>query len=458
MNTDDIACVVCQLTFLSHEELAGHASQCQQIKQEEKESSEDNKVKSEQEDQEDFKYEINPPDFSENGDSDYKIKEEKKKVKKPKVKKTRKKKPKIKDENDEFMYWNPLDSLDGSNLELSEDFIFFILRQVDVLCENIRNGDPDQERTLEVNRDLNKAVSCYRSKLDSKIQNFITESMDQDYYDNNDMDFEPKPKSKPKKSKNCAEMATQNKVCHVCGFSTLTQASLNKHILVKHEKDKHKQCPHCSYHRASLREIEYHIDDKHPELYDKRFDCHHCSKSFIFERSLKHHLDKMQVRKQLECKLCGVKFLKIQELLDHVPEIHPDKMQNPTKTEIPIIIPDRKVKISNVKEVCEFCNSEWDSIDLLKAHDKQVHQDGKFKCCSYCDHKSLVLCNLRYHIEKNHPHHGPKKFLCDVCGEGFMFLQNVKKHKVDIHRKLRCHMCGKECKNNQRLRWSTFAL
>ena len=286
MNPEDIACcVVCQLTFSTHEELAGHA--CQQIKKEPKESSEDNKVQFEE--QEDFKYEINPPDFSENEENqeNQEIKEEEqKKVKKPKVKKPKKKKPKVKvkEERSEFEYWNPLIPLDPNNIELSEDFIFFILRQVDVLCENIRNGDPDQERTLEVNRDLNKAVSCYRSKLDSKIQNFITESMDQDYYDNNDMDFEPKPKSKPKKSKNCAEMATQNKVCHVCGFSTLTQASLNKHILVKHEKDKHKQCPHCSYHRASLREIEYHIDDKHPELYDKRFDCYHCSKSFIFER------------------------------------------------------------------------------------------------------------------------------------------------------------------------------
>ena len=274
--------------------------------------------------------------------------------------------------------------------------------------------------------------------------------MDQDYYDNDEMEFE----SKPKRSKNSTEMTPQNRVCHICGFSTSNKQTLNKHILVKHEKDKHKQCPHCSYHRASAREIEIHIDEKHSELYDKRFDCYHCSKSFIFERSLKKHLDKMQLRKQLECKLCGLKFLKIQELLDHVSKIHPDRMQNPTKVEVPIVTTDRKVS----KEICEFCNSEWDSLDSLKAHEIQVHHDGKFKCCSYCDHKSLVLCNLRYHIEKNHPEHGEKKFLCDICGEGFMFLQNVKKHKVDIHRKLSCHMCGKECKNNQRLRWSTFAL
>ena len=192
MNPEDIACcVVCQLTFSTHEELAGHA--CQQIKKEPKESSEDNKVQFEE--QEDFKYEINPPDFFENEENqeNQEIKEEEqKKVKKPKVKKPKKKKPKVKvkEERSEFEYWNPLIPLDPNNIELSEDFIFFILRQVDVLCENIRNGDPDQERTLEVNRDLNKAVNCYRSKLDLQGQHFINEPIDQDYYDNDDMDYE----------------------------------------------------------------------------------------------------------------------------------------------------------------------------------------------------------------------------------------------------------------------------
>ena len=131
--------------------------------------------------QEDFKYEMPPEGFPEftgnnvgNNDSDHtkKIddKEEDQPLKeKKKMKKKRKKKQKVmvKEERNEFDYWNPLQGLDpGSNLELTEDFIFFILRQVDVLCENIRNGDPDQERTIEVNKNLNNAVNCYRSKLD----------------------------------------------------------------------------------------------------------------------------------------------------------------------------------------------------------------------------------------------------------------------------------------------------
>ena len=46
----------------------------------------------------------------------------------------------------------------NSYLELSEDFISSILKQVDELCDNIRNGDPDINRTIVVNDNLNNAV------------------------------------------------------------------------------------------------------------------------------------------------------------------------------------------------------------------------------------------------------------------------------------------------------------
>ena len=61
---------------------------------------------------------------------------------------------------------------DGSNFELSEQFISFIIQQVNVLCEHIKSGDPDIERTREVNQKLNDAVDCYRIKLDPEKQIF----------------------------------------------------------------------------------------------------------------------------------------------------------------------------------------------------------------------------------------------------------------------------------------------
>jgi hypothetical protein len=59
------------------------------------------------------------------------------------------------------------------NLELSEQFINLILNQVDELCEIIKNGDPVIERTLQVNKNLNDAVSCYRSKVDLQNDSLI---------------------------------------------------------------------------------------------------------------------------------------------------------------------------------------------------------------------------------------------------------------------------------------------
>ena len=63
---------------------------------------------------------------------------------------------------------------------MSEEFLYTVLQQVDNLCDIIRNGDADLERTLEVNQNLNNAVSCYRNKLDiidSKV--LIKEKLDE---------------------------------------------------------------------------------------------------------------------------------------------------------------------------------------------------------------------------------------------------------------------------------------
>ena len=68
-------------------------------------------------------------------------------------------------------FFDPEDFKDKSSsscLDLSEEFLVSILKQVDDLCENIKSGDPDIERTIEVNQNLNDAVTFYRSKLDLK--------------------------------------------------------------------------------------------------------------------------------------------------------------------------------------------------------------------------------------------------------------------------------------------------
>ena len=88
--------------------------------------------------------------------------------KKKEIARKSRKRPKVEyneDMLDEAEYQKQLDlalMCNSSNLDLSEEFIIFILKQVDELCENIKIGDPDIKRVIEVHQGLNNVVSCYR--------------------------------------------------------------------------------------------------------------------------------------------------------------------------------------------------------------------------------------------------------------------------------------------------------
>ena len=117
---------------------------------------------------------------------------------------------------------------------MSEEFLYTVLQQVDNLCDIIRNGDADLERTLEVNQNLNNAVSCYRNKLDiidSKIlkkeiiddearedlefNDEFLENSENGFYDidHKDTDYTPNPvKEKRRKKKKVANNNKTRKI------------------------------------------------------------------------------------------------------------------------------------------------------------------------------------------------------------------------------------------------------
>ena len=233
------------------------------------------------------------------------------------------------------------------------------------------------------------------------------------------------------------------RVCHECGFSAKSKSGYFNHMKSKHGADKHKKCPHCTFHTHTLGRIQIHIDGKHADLYEKNFDCDHCSRRFIFKTSLKTHLSKLQVRKQLTCKYCSYQVMKIQELEDHVLAIHPETrmevlVENPPTFTTQELSIDNKAK---PKPLCEYCNTEFIDIDTRNKHRDSDHKDGKFKLCTYCGYKTQKWSNLRLHIESNHPENGEKKYLCDICGKGFIFEVSRNVHKDQLHQKVQCKFC-----------------
>ena len=83
---------------------------------------------------------------------------------------------------------------------------------------------------------------------------------------------------------------------------------------------------------------------------------------------------------------------------------------------------------------CDLCDFKCATKKTLKAkkelndHISQKHQNGKLKCCPHCDFKRATLDKIRYHIDKKHPHHGEKKYFCDICQVNNSSQMNLKQH------------------------------
>ena len=133
------------------------------------------------EEQEELKKEIDSLNDYENDHSP-------RKKKKKKISKNKQNNLEIKSEPfDYYENQEDFDSYESADLALSEDFIILILQQIDDVCENIKNGDPDIHRTLKVSKKLNDAVDCYRNRLEPPKPNIdASEYLETyDFMDNN---------------------------------------------------------------------------------------------------------------------------------------------------------------------------------------------------------------------------------------------------------------------------------
>ena len=502
MSAEDLACCLkCQMTFTTHEELFVHS--CIYIKVESNEFEESTALDFSNE--RDFKHDIVQSNSSE-GDSDYSRKKKKckqRKMSKRKVENVRKigedspkikgkmKRHKIKKEKPKYEFDEEPNILEeekstklseGMNLDLTEEFIIFILQQVDELCENIKNGDPDNERTLEVNQNLNNAVSCYRGKLDLEKQITFIQS---DNEDAADINYYPEiPKEKGKKRKLKKEILNDEKVKFVkdqCGkhsvnimscmlnmnYSTLQQriekekikftekqeecyfCELKKHNdaidkthlfpLLKYNHDKKKiECAVCNYSKCKDRgQLFTHIKSIHKNEInaiaagdkEEKNDC---------EKSECRKLYGMMEGKAFWCAKC----VEVSELPPSKrPKDEPASKQK-LCPECGISVQHLKAHLDNVhfpeKQICPHCDQELRSKHGLSQHIKKVHEKVP---CSECG--KLVgdtACDIKRHMESAHAPNHKLKYKCDICFKRFAAKQRLEDHK-NVHTGEKPHKC-----------------
>ena len=520
MSKENIACcMVCQMTFSTHEELFVHS--CAQIKAEKPEPEDDNQIGKDEKllealVQQDFKYDMDPQDLSE-GDSVYSPKKKKiKRDKKNKGTKVVKKKLKVKSKkktskNDEYEanYPKQIDmSFFNSNLQLSEEFIIFILKQVDELCENIKNGDPDVERVIEVHQGLNNVMSCYRNKLSPEKQ-MIIKSEAQEHYNldehtvidpdngqfeeagsDNDYVLEVKDgKKKRGRSRNAVTDKMYELVKNQCGKHSLASMSfmlnINSATLKNRIKsdgltftEKKDSCEFCDMNK-SIDNIDQDILFLFMKYDTEKYmlGCILCDFTAIKRGNLSNHIKSMHQSeitaskcKKFETKddcgnstcknLYGVtegkRFWCIKCTETAVlqkpgkPKLWPKK---PSKLcpECGISIQNLKTHLDNVhfgeKQICPHCAQELSCLRNLKEHVKKVHE--KIPCAD-CG-KMVGPQEMRKHMQSHLPD-DLKKYKCDTCAKGFSTNQRFKDHR-NIHTGEKPYKC-KICNNGftQRIR------
>ena len=420
----DIAtCSLCQMTFPSHEEILVHT--CEEIKEEKIEEIIEHSeiVANEQLDsfvQDDFKHESS-----------------------------------------------------SSCLDLSEEFLVSILKQVNDLCENIKSGDPDIERTIEVNQNLNNAVTFYRSKLDLKKhilidtdQNIDTRVESDDGNEEicvvNDSkaqeEIQKKLKSPSRKivkrvnikaASGAKENLRKPKVPKRRFKSERHSKRSNgeKFELVKNQCGRHQVSSMAFMLDMAISTLRNRIR-KEGIIFQKRqmeyaWECQFCEMEKNTAVAKKDDLLPLlkfnQNEEKFQCSICNFLFSERQALYNHLRSIHKNEINTKsimnTKSEGNQECDGSVCKKLYGKEGkgtkfwCKKCSKE---LQLAK----EMRKESKAGVCPEC---GLLANNLSAHRKDSHY---TEKQTCSICSLEFRNLGRLHEHKK-IHDKIPCTECGK---------------
>ena len=437
MSTEDIAiCSLCQMTFPSHEAILVHT--CDEIKEEKIEEIIDHS-------------EI------------------------------------IANEN----FLNQEDFKNRNCLDLSEEFLIFILKQVDDLCENIKTGDPDIERRFKVNQNLNNAVAFYRSKLDLKKHILVDTDQNADIRVESDDENEDKYvliDSKALEENQTKLKSPSNK--DILHYSKVSEKKVmrskapeeNKKGRRKSEEINNENHQPQKNHNGRKGRLSKRITDEKFELVKNQCGRHSVqSMAVMLNMGISTLHDKIRkdgiifqkrpIQYSWECQFCEM-----------------EKNEGDAKTDD--LLPLLRFNQNEQKFQCSFCNFLFPEKSILVKHLRTIHRNeilaksimrakskgnqdcdgsvckklygigkGKEFWCKICS-KELQLAKIMMKESKagvcpecgilannlsahRAEMHYAEKQVCSLCSKEFGSLKKLNQHKQTVHEKVPCTECGK---------------
>ena len=220
--------------------------------------------------------------------------------------------------------------------------------------------------------------------------------------------------------------------CKECGEKFTTKLRLKRHTIAAHGgKDYNKmtnsqlgkECDlkcSCNIKFESLIEKVNHFKLVHLENYEP---CPICGKA-LNKRGTKHHcLEEEEEKKRMKaeekhiCQLCGKVFNHYGSLDYHNRTIH-----------------------SKNQVTCQLCGKLFDHEIALKSHLSRMHRE--ILPCEIC---GMMVKNMKSHLHTAHLQNSEKKHQCPHCDKGFVSANDLKRHTMNAHLKLRPYRCRYGC-------------
>ncbi|CAL8128477.1 unnamed protein product [Orchesella dallaii] len=263
--------------------------------------------------------------------------------------------------------------------------------------------------------------------------------------------------------------------CSACGLQFLRRQNLDAHRKMVHNLG--VECPDCDKIFGSREAMRRHMSQQHkPDA--NQYICPVCGKSIRTKDYLREHIvvfhpDTLNREGLHQCSHCLMRFHRKYLLDDHLTRClrNPNPLKPPKRRRgIQQHLKARQSK-ADKSFSCEICGILINKKTLLHQHMK-THKNSKSKSkdnqevanqtqkepfvCDICGEQFLFRNTLTRHLTRRHGigSVAERKFLCQICGNGFTSNGNLLKHGV-VHRdekKFACHLCPYKSKVNASLK------